>query len=610
MKKIKTHARTKISASVFMIIIFTLGFLSINLSLYTNKQNFLNDDPASKDFTKNLKLSGSYSDIMINDLPGNLLNWTWARTQQWCTQGTGTSGDPYIIEGHTFNSTGGIGPGISILNSRKHFIIRNCIFRDAWQVGPAYYAGIHLQNTTNGLISNNDFFDNPGGGVYLFNSSMNTVSGNRIYDSTLDGIGLNVNSSYNVISGNTIYNNSRYGIRVMTGEFNELSGNIVYNHTSSGIYLMGSYNNTLMSNTIYDSKEHGILCYRSNDTTIESNNINNNKLYGILLNDSNYAESYENWIYDNGEIGINCTSSSGNNQFYENVFLRNQKHAVDDGSNNFWNSTTIGNYWDNLTGPDANPVDGIVDAQYGPYNISGSAQSKDYLPIAEDGAPRITILSPNDDVFNETAPDFTLTIAEDYLVSRWYKINNSATNYPFTSLSGIIDQTAWDALSDGNITLTFYASDLPGNIGNAQVVVQKDTLAPVITIYSPVSGDVFGTTPPTFNMTITDPNLETVWYTIEDRTPVIIVDVVNFTIPSQIWNFVPEGTANVTFYANDTLGHLSFQWLILSKNITGSVPDFWIGLDYFIMGLFITLFSGIAISSIIIKIYHKKQIFK
>ncbi|MFX1500120.1 MAG: nitrous oxide reductase family maturation protein NosD [Promethearchaeota archaeon] len=610
MRKIKAHARTKIKVSIVIIIIFSIGFMSINLNLYTNKLNFSNTDSLVKDFTGDLKLSGSYTDIMINDLlttnTTKYGNWTWARTQPWCTQGTGDLGNPYIIEGHTFNSSGSYGSGLQIFNSRKHFIIRNCIFRDAWQSGPFYYFGLFTANTTNGFISNNDFFDNPGGGIYLHSTNMTTVSGNRIKNNGFDGIKTYYNCSYNIISGNSIYNNSRYGIHLETGEFNELSGNILHNITNTNIYLEDSHNNTLTGNSVYNSEGYGIYCYQSNGTIIERNSINNTR-HGIVLDESNYAESYGNWIYDNGEIGINCTSNSGNNLFYENAFLRNQKHAFDDGSNNVWNNTNIGNFWKNHTyvSSDGNG-DGILDDPY--TYIGGLAGSVDYLPIADDGVPEITITSPIDnDVFSETPPDFTLIIPNNNLYSRWYTINNTVTTYPFTGVGGTIDQTAWNALSNGDITLTFYVQ-LLGNISSDEAIIQKDTLAPVITIYSPASGDVFGTTPPTFNMTITDPNLDTVWYIIEDREPTIIVDFVEFTIPSLIWNFLPEGTANVTFYANDTLGHLSFQSLILSKNITGDIVDFWIGLDFFIAGLFVTLFSGLAISIVIIKIYRKKQI--
>ncbi len=46
---------------------------------------------------------------------------------------------------------------------------------------------------------------------------------------------------------------------------------------------------------------------------------------------------------------------------------------------NAFNTSTIGNYWDDYTGSDADG-DGIGDT---PYVISGSGGSKDYLPSME-----------------------------------------------------------------------------------------------------------------------------------------------------------------------------------------------------------------------------------
>ncbi len=627
MKKLKTLTRIKIKGSLFLIVVFSLSFVSINLNLFPIKGNLLRKAPLSKEFTNKLKASGSYSDIYINGLPGYPNNWTWAVTQPWCT-GSGTSIDPYIIDGHSFNFSSSSGPCLTIVNSRRHFIIRNCIFTDSH---PAFF-GLHIQNTTNGLISNNQFFNN-GIGVYLYNCSKNTVS------------------------GNTVYENFNYGIYLDSSNSNEISGNTVYNHSKSNIYLLSSNHTTLSSNTIYDSKEHGIILDGSEKCTISNNHIFDNLLYGISLkwdlgnwwsDHNNITENtiyhnnksgiiidngcidiniwdnyiydhtihgifikvgylsdiYGNWIYDNKETGINSTATSQFNSFYENVFVRNKKHAVDYGNGNDWNSTTIGNYWDNHTGPDTSPHDGIVDGQ---YNITGTANSIDYLPIAEDGAPRVNILSPNaGDLYNESAPSFSITITEDYLVSAWYTVNNSPTTYPLSNLIGTIDQTAWNALFDGNVSLKFYASDLAGHTGSAEVIVEKDGHAPVITIHSPTSGSEFGETPPFFNITVSEPNLDTIWYTLEGSYKTI-VDVLVWNVSRGVWAYIPPGTATITIHANDTLGHYSSQSVTLTKILDVDIPDIWIGMDYLMTGFFIALFSGVGIAAVIFKYIHKKR---
>jgi len=38
-----------------------------------------------------------------------------------------------------------------------------------------------------------------------------------------------------------------------------------------------------------------------------------------------------------------------------------------------------------------------------------------------------------------------------------------------------IDQNAWDSLSDGHVTLRFYAKDEAGNVGQSSITITKRT---------------------------------------------------------------------------------------------------------------------------------------
>lgn len=485
--------------------------------------------------------------------------------------------------------------GFYLVSSDFNNLIENNAYNNKWD-------GINCDDCDFNNLTGNTAYNNTYDGIYLYSGYFNNLTGNTVYNNSQNGIYLE-DSDDNIIEQNNVNNNMHNGILLDGSEFNAMSDNLIFDNLLHGISLIGIYSdsNNITKNRIYHNNESGIyIGFDMYYNEIWDNEIYDNTMHGIYLYSVDYAEYYGNWIYDNKEFGIYCTSGSNDNLFYENVFVRNKKHAVDDGGNNDWNSTAIGNYWDNHTGPDANS-DGIVDIQ---YNITGLATSIDYLPIAEDGAPIITIVSPNDgDVFNESAPDFTITVTDDFLKSMWYTIDGGPTTYPFTSLSGTIDQTAWDALSDGNVTLTFYANDLPLNTGTDEVVIEKDTQAPVITINSPADGDVFGKTPPSFNITVTDPNLDTIWYTVDSNFTIIDSTLI-WTINQTIWSALPEGSVTITIYANDTLGHTSSKGITITKNIPSKV----IGLDYFTTSVLIFLISGVAIIGIITIMYHKKRI--
>jgi len=100
--------------------------------------------------------------------------------------------------------------------------------------------------------------------------------------------------------------------------------------------------------------------------------------------------------------------------------------------------------------------------------------------------PDITIHSPLDDQkFGKAPPDFNLTIIEEDLASTWYTIEGIAGTFPFTELTGTINQDAWDDAPEGEITITFYALDGAGNIGNESVIViKKIPSEPVIPGYN------------------------------------------------------------------------------------------------------------------------------
>jgi len=88
-------------------------------------------------------------------------------------------------------------------------------------------------------------------------------------------------------------------------------------------------------------------------------------------------------------------------------------------------------------------------------------------------APVIAINNPqNSDVIGATAPNFDISIDELNLNETWYSLNGG-NNITFTGLTGIINQMLWDALSEGNVTIRFYANDTLGRIGFQEVTVVK-----------------------------------------------------------------------------------------------------------------------------------------
>ncbi len=660
MYKKKIKKKNKITALIVSLML---------LSIFSIKFNNLTTEGNKVDNNK-LKISALTPPIFIDDTtPGS--DWAWATGESWFGGGSGTSDDPYLLEDLIIDGFS-VSDCITIHNSKRHFIIRNCT---VYNGDGAEQSGIVLNNVTNGkiiknnvtmndwfgiyfwesknniisdnsvslhqnpgiigyysnttTISNNKVFNN-GWGIYLDNCLNNDIIDNVVHDITT-GYGIDLEDSpHNKIEGNEIRrseggievdhsnhttvianiaeDNVRRGIYIYLSDNVEVTGNTFKNNSKSGIYLTGSSFNNISDNIAYNNTEYGIeltpygVYTHSNGSIITNNIIEYNKLCGIFLYNASESQILNNMIRDNPIYGAVISPDSVDNLFSENYFLKNDIHAFSFEANNDWNTTKIGNYWDNHTGPDVNPEDGIVDM---PYNVSGVAGSKDYLPIAEDGAPRIKIDSPSDgDAFSSIAPNFDINVTDIYWEEIWYSIDGGLHNYS-CSETGMINQATWDAPSDGYVNLTFYASDIVGTIGSNSVTISKDTTAPIIIVNSPADGEVFGADPPSFNITITEPNLDSIWYSLDNGLTIFYTNLLIGTINQTVWDALPEGSATITIYANDTLGYSSSEEVTITKDIPSKER---IGLDYFMTGFLIALFSGVAIITIIAKIHFKKRI--
>ncbi|MFX1343459.1 MAG: OmpL47-type beta-barrel domain-containing protein, partial [Promethearchaeota archaeon] len=137
------------------------------------------------------------------------------------------------------------------------------------------------------------------------------------------------------------------------------------------------------------------------------------------------------------------------------------------------------------------PNDGLHSIQLFGNKSIGTMYHSDARHFSIDTTgPIITVIEPElDDFFGSTAPDFSISIDELNLNTSWYSIDNGITNITFSGLSGTINQTEWDDLIDGSLSIKFYANDSWGLKGYADVDVWKDTSAPNSSIlFTPHSG--------------------------------------------------------------------------------------------------------------------------
>jgi len=402
-----------------IIILLIFGFFlavssitSINNFRADNVNNGMSVEDNDNTTLKSLKQAGYWNNFSFIHIDGN---WSTAAGYAWCS-GDGSWGNPYTIENITIDATSSVTrSGIYIINSKNdYFIIRNCTVYNSGSVG--IDAGIKLENTNNGMLTNNNCSNNRNDGILLLSDcDNNTISGNIVSDVVAPnqevGIELNQGCDGNTISGNTAsYNtwfgiilddscinntilentvtyNDDSGIRLSTDcDNNTISGNIANENWGHGIELDDCGNNIVSGNNIYENHFSGIYLDNCNDSIISRNTARNfaglNQDYGIrLVNGASNNTISGNLMKDNG-VEILISAACQNNLIYLNTLRApaGWQHASDFGTNNYWNNSMVGNYWDNHTSPDSDN-DGIVDTPF--IGIAGTALINDSLPLAE-----------------------------------------------------------------------------------------------------------------------------------------------------------------------------------------------------------------------------------
>ena len=269
-------------------------------------------------------------------------------------------GAEHTIQGYPFWIGEETGNNGIIATERKNVNITRLRFEQ-------YFTGIRVSNSSNIAITDNSFANDIHIGVAVGASKFVLVE-NNTFTSLLTDINvpaLRLHGSKNTARNNTLTGSS-YGIEVrgssntisenkisiaLAIELNSADANVIArNSLTGGIWLFANCsNNIIVGNNITDSTYHVAIriTYGSNNT-----------VYGNYMANNQVAVSLD----DDGAL---------DNTFYGNTFATNSckvsVYTADVAESTRWDNGTIGNYWSNYTGTDANG-DGVGDT---PYTVIG-----------------------------------------------------------------------------------------------------------------------------------------------------------------------------------------------------------------------------------------------
>jgi nitrous oxidase accessory protein len=314
--------------------------------------------------------------------------------------------DNVTISGFTIKNSGTLGYDSGIMLFSNNNTITDNIIRENGGLAPG---------------------EQPGAGVFLYESSHNTIAENDISHNRYYNLYLYIDCFYNDIENNTINQNDyHHNVAFYYSDHNNFTGNTIEHSFRTGIYLWESQQNRLEDNYLNDHYYGAIkLGEYSNNNTVVHNTIFNGNIY---IDTSSYnllegndiswylfvginigSSSMGNTIVDNTisycAKGVSISQTCSDNIMYHNRFSHNDLNAEDYGSNVWDNGyPSGGNKWDDYTGEDffSGPnqdipgSDGIGDT---PYHIP-QGDNFDYYPLYQNSSPQ-TIVYVDDD-FNET----------------------------------------------------------------------------------------------------------------------------------------------------------------------------------------------------------------
>ena len=346
-------------------------------------------------------------------------------------------------------------------------------------------SGVSVLNTENLNMSDNVIQDNLNLGVLISNSTNIELSRNIIR---------NAYTGLMLGSGSATGSNATFNI---TGTYMStilINDNEIYN-TMTGIYGVMLNNLEITNNKIYENEYVNLLLCTSNDILIANNTIMNSTGPGIQLIAVHHVEIYENIIkfnawagihLDNSEIGVVRGNLIERNSYgiflymcsdilvFLNNFIYNINQAYDDNNNRFDNGT-VGNYWSDYTGADADG-DGIGDT---PYNIFPSAKDNyplvglNFTPAADAISPTIISVDRNVTHPNENNTVLiSVNVTDNIMVSQVilsYRIETNGSDgwtnktMAFNPITGLYEATIPPQPVNTTVQYKIYVKDNSNN---------------------------------------------------------------------------------------------------------------------------------------------------
>ncbi len=217
--------------------------------------------------------------------------------------------------------------------------------------------------------------------------------------------------------------------------------------------------------------------------------------------------------------------------------------------------------------------------------------------------PEVVINSPQqNELFGILAPTFNISVLEPNLDSTWYTLDDGLSNIIFSGLIGTINQTEWEKEGTSWINITFWANNTFSKKGHAEVTIFKDIDDPKITINKPSQGEKFSDDAPNYDISLIEPNLDSIWYTIDNGITNFSIIHETGTINQTAWEAASYGSISMEFWAKDLVGNIGHSEVIIEKVKKNEEPEI-----PFELIILTTTVGGGAVIGVAVVVYIRKR---
>jgi parallel beta-helix repeat protein len=252
-----------------------------------------------------------------------------------CATGITIGGNNITFDLNQFTIIGNAGPGQGpgiFIEGRSGNVVRNGTVRD-FDAGVSIESGATGNTVTRMIVQDNVGGGDYGDGIVLFGTGTtnNTVSGNVVrHNGPFDGIGMVGAASNNMISGNDVIDNNvsfqdrGIGIEGPGAKNNTVTGNSIRNSGLDGIEAFGFTNlnsgSIITNNVVAGNARHGIVLFRNPaaagaaNSLVQNNIINANRGVGLLVQSLNNQllgnRASSNTTFDLQDTNANCDNNA------------------------------------------------------------------------------------------------------------------------------------------------------------------------------------------------------------------------------------------------------------------------------------------------------------